>query len=586
MARVLLVQPQSNYTRSFAEAPSTALLILGTLAKKLGHEVQILHLDIDHIDAATACRLFKPDIVGMTVNTLQVKSARLVALGVRKVSRDIKRVVGGPHASLWDGEADEVVIGEGENRWLDLLGAGYQIRSIDDVPQLDYSLVDLSKFCGFEPMYLTPAVAVMGSRGCPFHCVFCNTPLFWGNKVRFRSPELVVDEVESLANDYGMKEVTFQDDTFNLNHEWAMEIFERIIKKGLNKKMLFRLTSRVDTKLVTKEFLDLAHRAGVWYIFYGVESGSQYMLDRMKKGITVAEIKRAIQMTREAHIFSYCSFIVGLPGETKDTLSETEKLISEVQPTNYNWSFACPFPNTEFDKEVTAKEQKLCLDFGEYGYGKLMARTDELSFEDLASFRGFNTKGARKMDSWAEFYERVCGNKKLLEGNIMEHSYLVWTISRFVAPGDKVLEIGSGTGVMGFPLAQAGIKVVSIDNDPQILKMALINAGVLGADIEYREADAFHLPFLDREFKVAFSEGLVEHYSDEDIAKLVAEHQRVSDIVVVSVPLKGSSNISYGNERWMTMEEWEAIFKPMGACEGSIYGHEPNGCFTFKRRDT
>jgi len=584
MSRILLVQPQCNQPRGTLESPSSALLILGTLAKKLGHEVRILHLEIDNVDIPTACRLFKPDIVGITVNTLQVKHARLAALDVRMVSKDIKLVVGGPHAGFWDGEADEVVIGEGENRWLDILGAGYQIDSIDDVPQLDYSLVDLTRFRGFEPTYVTPAVAVLGSRGCPFHCIFCNTPLFWGNKVRFRSPELVVDEAEGLTADYGIKEITFQDDTFNFNHEWAMEIFERVIQKGLNKKVLIRLTSRVNEKLVTKEFLDMAHRAGVWYIFYGIESGSQAMLDRMKKGTTVSEIKRAIRMTREAGIHSYCSFIVGLPGETKDTLLETEKLINEVHPTSYNWCYACPFPGTEFDKEVTASGHKLDVDFGEYWYGRIMARTDELGFDDLARFRGFNIKGGVVMGSWAEFYEKTCGDVRLLRGNILEHKMLLANIARFVKPGDKVLEIGSGTGVMGWPLAQGGVKVTSVDNDLEILRMSRINAGLLGADIEFREADAFKLPFADRAFKVAFSEGLIEHYSDDDIAKLVAEHQRVSDVVVISVPIKGSRNVAFGNERWLTMEEWEAMFKPMGASEGSIYGSEPNGCFIFQRR--
>jgi len=585
MARILLVQPECNQPRNGLESPSAALLILGTLAKKLRHEVRVLHLDIDDVDVQTACRLFKPDIVGMTVNTLQVKHARQDALGVREVSKDIKLVVGGPHAGFWDGEADEVVIGEGENRWLDIIGGGYHIDSIDDVPKLDYSLVDLARFRGFEPKYITPAVALLSSRGCPFHCIFCNTPLFWGSKVRYRNPELVIDEAESLFADYGIREITFADDTFNANHDWAMEVFERFIQKGLNKKVLLRITSRVNEKLVTKEFLDMAHRAGVWCIFYGIESGSQKMLDRMKKGTTVAEIRRAIRMTREAGISSYCSFIVGLPGETKDTLLETEKLISEVHPTSFNWCYACPFPGTEFDKEVTASGHKLGVDYEEYVYGRVMARTDELDFADLAQFRGFKLKGGVVMGSWAEFYERTCGDIRLLQGNILEHKALLVVMGRFLKPGDKLLEIGSGTGVMTWPLAQGGVKVTSIDNDPEILKMALINSGLLGADIEFREASAFKLPFADREFRVAFSEGLLEHYPDSDIEKLVAEHQRVADVVVVSVPLQGSKNAAFGNERWLTMKEWEAKFTPMGASEGSIYGSEPNGLFIFKRSE-
>ena len=185
--------------------------------------------------------------------------------------------------------------------------------------------------------------------------------------------------------------------------------------------------------------------------------------------------------------------------------------------------------------------------------------------------------------TWASFYDSVCGNRKMLEGNILEHAPFIMEIVKRVKPGDRVLEIGSGTGVIGWPLAQAGVKVVSIDNDPEILKMALINSALLGADIEFREADAFHLPFLDREFKVSFSLGLLEHFSDEDIGRLVAEHQRVADVVVVGMPIKGNKSPAFGNERYLTMEEWEALLKPMGACEGVIYGTEVCAYFTFKR---
>ena len=393
----------------------------------------------------------------------------------------------------------------------------------------------------------------------------------------------MVAEIERLVNEYHVREITFQDDTFNINHEWASDIFYRIIEKRLNDKVIFRITSRVDEKLVTKEFLDLARRAGVWFIFYGIESGSQYMLDRMKKGVTVEEIKRAIKMTKEAGIYAYCSFIVGLPGETKETLRETERLISEIKPSGYDWEFACPFPGTEFFNEVTVNGHRLEVDFGEYSYGKILSRTVELSFDDLKSFKGFKENGGGIMEKWSDFYAPVCGSCKALEGNIMEHTPLIAEIAKHLSLGDKVLEIGAGTGVMAFPLAQAGVKVISIDNDPEVLKMALINAAVLGADIAFQEADAFHLPFKDREFKVAFSEGLIEHYEDDDIGRLVAEHQRVADVVLVSVPLKGSKNVAFGNERWLTMGEWEVLLKPMGACQGLLYGSEPNACFTFIR---
>ena len=133
----------------------------------------------------------------------------------------------------------------------------------------------------------------------------------------------------------------------------------------------------------------MARRAGVWSIFYGVESGCQAMLDRMKKGVTVEEVKRAVRMTHEAGMSTQCSYIVGMPGETWETLGETKGLINELKSARPNWGFATPFPLTEFDREVTARGYKLRLDYGQYDYNRLMVRTDELSFEELAGFRGF-----------------------------------------------------------------------------------------------------------------------------------------------------------------------------------------------------
>ena len=379
--RILLIQPESNWGKRIPETPSRALLILGTLAKQKGHEVKIVHADLEEIDWN-----WKPDIVGITVNTFQVKSARQVA-GLAR-NRGAKIIVGGPHACVWDGEADKVVIGEGENAFLEFIGEQPFIKTIDDIPIPDYSLVDLDQFCGISPVGATPASAIMASRGCPYSCTYCNTPVFWGKKVRYRKPQYVVDEVELLHKQYGINEIFFQDDTFNLNHKWAFAIFNGIIERGLNKEMLFKLDFRVNEKLITKELLDLAYKAGVWNIFYGIESGSQMMLDRMKKGITVAEIKRAISMTHEAKIQSQCSFIMGLPGESMATLQETTELIKEINPTKYGWTHACPFPNTELDREVTARGHKKIIDYAEYGYGKVMVRTDVLDYNELEAYMG------------------------------------------------------------------------------------------------------------------------------------------------------------------------------------------------------
>jgi anaerobic magnesium-protoporphyrin IX monomethyl ester cyclase len=390
--KILLVAPQFNQGRFVPETPSRALLILGTLAKQRGHEVMVESLDLIGYDGyGDVLKEFRPDILGITSNTFQVKSARLAVRQAKEWNKDVRVIIGGPHMPAWENIADEtVVIGEGENKFLEFIGENPDIVSIDDIPIPDYSLVDLDRYCGIAPIANPPAMAIMASRGCPFQCRFCNTPLFWGSKVRYRKPLYVVDEVELLHKMYGINEIFFQDDTFNLNHEWAFAIFNDIIKRGLNKEMLFKIDCRVNEKLLTQDFLSLAYKAGVWNIFYGIESGSQEMLDRMHKGITVEEIKRAIPLTHSFGIKSQCSFIVGLPGETLTTLKETEELISEINPTRYGWCFYCPFPGTQFEKEVTASGHKLDIPYDEFGYGSVHCRTNELDYEELKAFEGFH----------------------------------------------------------------------------------------------------------------------------------------------------------------------------------------------------
>ncbi len=384
--RIMLVQPSFNTGKRLPETPSRALLILGTLAKLKGHEVKIVHQDIEELPWD-----WKPEIVGITVNTFQVKEARNIAKKAK--NRNARVIIGGPHAFVWDkkvdGNVDQIVVGEGENEWLAFIGAGSVIQTIDDIPAPDYSLVDMDKFSGVEPVGAMPSMAIMASRGCPFSCTFCNTPVFWGKKVRYRNPQSVVDEVEFLHKRYGINEIFFQDDTMNLDHEWGTAIFNDIIRRGLNNEMLFKIDCRVNEKLLSREFLELAKRAGVWNIFYGIESGSQLMLDRMKKGITIAEVKRAIALTKEVGINSQCSFVVGLPGESLKTLNDTQTLLQETKPSWFGWCYFCPFPGTEATKEVTEHKYIRQVDYADYCYGNVYCRTEYLDYKELESFRGF-----------------------------------------------------------------------------------------------------------------------------------------------------------------------------------------------------
>lgn len=185
--------------------------------------------------------------------------------------------------------------------------------------------------------------------------------------------------------------------------------------------------------------------------------------------------------------------------------------------------------------------------------------------------------------TWARFYANVCGSRRLLEGSIMANTPFVGEVARLVKAGDKVLEVGAGTGILGWPLAQAGIEVTCLDNDEEVLRMCWVNAKVLGADIKYVFGDAFEIPFEDNSFNLAYSEGLLEHYSDEEIHRLLKEQLRVAPIVVVGVPLAGCKDIPFGNERWLSVSEWEEILGGYVALRAFGYNDETRLCLSLIR---
>ncbi len=385
--KILLLQPRMNWSHPYAESPSIALLTLGAIAKQYGHEVTVRHLDIDPLPEEV------PDLVGITCNTFQVRSAREL---VKHYQGQCRIALGGPHAVAWteaDGRVDHLVVGEGEGAWSRILGVERDFPNIDDIPLPDYSLVDMARFSGVSPLGAVPSMVLFGSRGCPGRCIFCNTPVLWGTHPRYRNPKSIVDQIAMLHSEYGINELYIQDDTFNANWPWAKEIMERIIARGLHKVMVFRAPCRSNKVLLHEDFLKLAAKAGFWNIFLGIESGSQKMLDRMRKHTTVEEYKRAIPLIQSYGIHVQASFIVGLPGETRETIAETQRLIDETHPWMVGVGFATPFPGTDFDKYVTEHGQKKQVDYADYVYGQVLVRTDELSYDDLASFKGYQNGG-------------------------------------------------------------------------------------------------------------------------------------------------------------------------------------------------
>lgn len=410
--KVLLICPAQNYRAKCEMYPSGALVLIGTMLHNLRHDVRIVHMEADRLGLAELTGVvsgFEPDIVGITINTFQTKSAKEISRCIKEVNRKIFVVVGGPHPSALKTKifndfpyVDIAVIGEGEHTFIEIV-EGKNLEEIKGIchdhkineprplaknlnyiplPNLDLVGFNEDKFVGAHPVGARPTMYIMASRGCPFQCTFCNKSV-WGNTVRLRKPELIIEEIKWLHEKYGIKEIFFQDDTFNLNREWAEKVFTLIIDNRLNKNIIYKTPFRANERLVDKELLELAKEAGFWLIFYGVESGNQEMLNRMKKGLTIQELKRAFELTHSVGLKTIGSFIIGMPGENRETIKDTFSLLKELKPYVAGCSVTTPFSDTEFEKTVVEKGHLLERNYDHYRYGKCVVRTDELTKEDL-----------------------------------------------------------------------------------------------------------------------------------------------------------------------------------------------------------
>ncbi|MCJ7631525.1 B12-binding domain-containing radical SAM protein, partial [Candidatus Bathyarchaeota archaeon] len=276
----------------------------------------------------------KPDVVGFSVTTPIAERGFKAAKMVREILPDSKIVFCGPHATVdpigTKEHADIVVMGEGEITMFNILKGieagnnvngmilGETVKNLDDLPFPDRKLVDMEKY---------PSHSLMVSRGCPYNCLYCQPTQrkLFGNKVKFRSVSNVMNEIDWIISEFGRsKEFFFLDDTFIIDKDWMFDFCKEIRKRKIGWMCITRV-NMVDDKL-----LSAMASAGCVRIFYGVESGSQRILNFVRKGITINQTKNAFKLTHKNGILANAFLMVGTPTETKEDLKLTAKLIGEI----------------------------------------------------------------------------------------------------------------------------------------------------------------------------------------------------------------------------------------------------------------
>lgn len=443
--KVLLINPPFyRLMNSHFNGLSLGLGYIAAILSKDGHEVKIYNADYESsgnyadqkgifegydnykkilsdlshplwLEVRETIKRYSPEIIGITMLTGTYKSAENVGRIAKELDKDIKVVVGGTHPTVLSEEVikndlfDYVVRGEGEQTFLDLVN----YVKVEDIRGLTYinkkgKIVDNPDREFIEDLDLIPFPSrglylndtrymiygyVMTGRGCPFECTFCASKKVWKGRVRFRSPENVVEEVKHVYENYNTKFFYFVDDTFTLNKKRTKRICELLIRNKLDINWI--CDTRVDT--IDEELLWLMKKSGCIRVKIGVESGSERILKMVKKKITKKQIRDSVSLIKKVGIDFTIYLMIGFPTETNKEIRETLDFVKELNPTYYSFGILAPYPGTKIYDNLNKNGITLPKEHWEYFFhqSKDMILADNIDKELVDECLLLNAKNGK-----------------------------------------------------------------------------------------------------------------------------------------------------------------------------------------------
>lgn len=394
------VSPVTAYL--FYNSAPLGLLYIAAVLERAGHRVAVIDAAAQQLDVPRTVRRivqFQPDVVGMGSTTVGFQSAVELAEALRTALPAVPRVLGGHHVTILPESAmaeacfDVGVVDEGEATMLELVrhygGEGRlediaglvlrrpdgtlhftapreKVKDLDSLPMPARHLLppDLYKPIPIDEHAL-PKFAMITSRGCPHRCVFCQKS---GSGYRSHSPGRIVDEMEHLVRDYGVRDIAFVDSLFCVSKKRVMDICDEIIRRGV--KVSWTCSTRVE--VVDRELLARMKEAGCWRTRFGIESGSDRVLSFISKGITKDLIRNAVTWADEVGLRPKAFFIIGHLPDTRESIEETIAFARSIPLHDVTVQINTLLPKTRQMEVFEAEGEK---------YGRIVApSTDQASF--------------------------------------------------------------------------------------------------------------------------------------------------------------------------------------------------------------
>jgi len=391
------------------------LLYLGAALIPLGHTVKLIDMRFHESDLDRDIKAYNPDVIGISGLTPEAKLIEKVARISKAAAPKALLVIGGPHATAyWDRVLDETgadvaVIGEGEITFPALIDAWDKGRNFDEIPGVVYrrngelrrtdprpfiedldaipmpawDLMDIEKYFYDERFVDLRArrkfMAVFTSRGCPYNCIYCHQTM--GKRYRMRSPENILKEIQHLYDHYDIREIEIEDDSFNLDRERSMDIFQGIIDSGMDLAIAFRNGVRGDRS--DTAFLRKMREAGTYHIGFGIEAGTERVQKVIRKNLNIPAVLEAMDYAVQLGMFTRGFFMLGFPTERREEIMTTIEVALRSRIHVASFFIVNAFRGTPIYQMAQKMGKTVDIGYDQYDYNVISHSLCEVPVEEL-----------------------------------------------------------------------------------------------------------------------------------------------------------------------------------------------------------